>query len=194
MRRAFLYMTMTLDGYLAGPNNELDWFTPSEDPQLVGDIVAIIGSADTGVMGYPTGPGMIAYWAGIEKDPNASLADHAIAGVISHLHTVVLSNAQVELSTKNAELLVVKDDSELIHAVTQLKQRPGKDIGIPGGVRTAQKFARLGLLDEYILMVHPVAIGAGKPLFTSRLNLELSFAKTYQSGVVQLRYHSRQAE
>ncbi len=188
MRKVFLYMTMTLDGYLAGPNDELDWFTPPADQQLVDDIVAIIAAADTGIMGYPTAPGMVAYWAGVPQNASASPAERAIAEVINQLHTVVLSNTQLELNMDNAELVVVKEDQDLITAVTRLKQRPGKDIGIPGGVRTAQKFSRLGLVDEYVLMVHPVAIGKGKPLFTKRMNLELVRVKPYPSGVVQVCY------
>ncbi len=148
MRNVFLYMTMTLDGYLAGPNNELDWFIPATDQALVDDIVAIIAAADTGIMGYPTAPGMVAYWAEVPKNASASPADRAIAAVINQLHTVVLSNTQLELNMKNAELVVANNDQDLITAVTRLKQQPGKDIGIPGGVRTAQKFTRLGLVDE----------------------------------------------
>lgn len=54
---------------------------------------------------------------------------------------------------------MVKSDDELVEAVQKIKQQPGKDLGVPGGIRTAQTFVRLGLIDEYVLMVHPVAIG-----------------------------------
>ncbi len=91
----------------------------------------------------------------------------------------------------NAKLVIRKSDQDLIDLIVKLKSRPGKDIYTPGGVRTAQKFSRLGLVDEYILIVHPVTIGKGKPLFTMRVELELIKAKSYRSGVVQLRYTSR---
>lgn len=191
MRKIFLYMTMTVDGYLAGPNNELDWFHPASDQELNDDIVAIIGSADTGIMGYPTAPGMISYWAGVLDNPSASPGDRAIASVINKMHNVVLSNADVVLNVANAELAVVRNDQDLVDLVARLKTRPGKDIGIPGGVRTGQKFARLGLVDEYILMVHPVTLGHGKPLFTTRIDLDLVSAKPYRSGVIQIRYRPR---
>lgn len=191
MRRVFLYMTLTFDGYLSGPNNELDWFRPPSDPELIDDVVAIIASADTGIMGYPTGPGLISYWKGIAKDPSATSGDRAIAQAINQMHTVVLSNTELELGIENAKLALVRNDQDLVDLITRLKRMPGKDIGVPGGVRTGQKFARLGLVDEYILMVHPIAIGKGKPLFTSWVNLDLIWVKPYKSGVLQIRYRPR---
>ena len=83
---------------------------------------------------------------------------------------------------------MARDDTELVAAVDDIKRLPGRDLGLPGGVRTAQKFVRLGLVEEFVLQVHPVAIGAGRRLFTSRTELELIGAKTYESGVTRLRY------
>ncbi len=181
-------MVMTLDGYLASPNNDLDWFHPPQDQDLVDDIVGIISSADTWAMGYPTAPGMVAYWSAVPNNPSASPADLAIANVVNKMHVVAFSNAMVELKLDNSELMLVKEDRDLVDAITQLKRRSGTDIYIPGGVRTGQKFARLGLVDEYILMVQPVAIAKGKPLFTTHNELKLTQVKPYSSGVVQLRY------
>lgn len=194
MRKVFLYMTMTLDGFIAGPNDELDWLMQTPDQELNDDIVALINSADTGIMGYPTASGMIPYWAGVLKDTSASPADRELAHVINKMHAIVFSNTEVKLDFNNSELLLVKSDNDLIDAVARLKRMPGKDIGVPGGVRTGQKFARLGLVDEYILMVHPVAIGDGKRLFTSKVDLELVSAKAYASGVVRIRYRPRYTE
>jgi dihydrofolate reductase len=59
---------------------------------------------------------------------------------------------------------------------------------VPGGVRTAQRFAQLGLIDEYVPQVHPIAIGSGHPLFTQQTELQLINAKAYDSGVIRLRY------
>jgi dihydrofolate reductase len=72
-----------------------------------------------------------------------------------------------------------------------MKQQPGRDLGVPGGIRTAQTFVRLGLVDEYVLMVHPVAIGQGQRVFTDRVNLYLVSAKTYRSGVMRVCYRPR---
>lgn len=188
MRKIILYMVMTLDGYLARPNNQLDWFHLPEEQDLISDIVAILDSADTWIMAYPTAPGMIAYWTAVPNNPSAPPAERVIAPSLNKMRVVVMSNTRVTLDLDNAELVILKKDQDLIDLITELKNRPGKDIYVPGGVRTAQKFARLGLVDEYILMVHPVVIGSGKPLFTSRTDLELVRVKPYRSGVVQLRY------
>jgi dihydrofolate reductase len=194
LRRIFLYMTMTLDGFLAGPNNELSWMVQTEDQELNKDIIAVIASADSGILGFPTASGMIPYWSNVAKDPSASKNERDLARVINKIHSIVVSKKKEKVDWDNSELLVVKDDAGLVKAVNKLKQLPGKDIGVPGGVRTAQTLSRLGLIDEYILMVHPVAIGAGKRLFTEKADLELISMKAYRSGIIQVRYRPRRSK
>ena len=104
------------------------------------------------------------------------------------LHPLILSRKAEQLEWENTELLVVKSDQDLVDAVKKMKQQPGRDLGVPGGIRTAQTFVRLGLIDEYVLMVHPVAIGKGQRVFTDRADLELVNAKTYTSGVMRVCY------
>ena len=191
MRKVFLFITMSFDGYIAGPNNELDWMAPGDDPENTDDVVALLSGSDTGLMGYPTAVGMIPYWSSAVNNPATSKSEMAIAQAISKIHGIVISNTEVKLGFENAELLVVKNDNDLIDAVSRLKRQPGRDMGIPGGVRTAQKFARLGLVDEYVIQVQPVAIGGGKPLFTSRVDLKLVSTKTYKTGVMWVRYQPR---
>ena len=191
MRKIVVYMTMSTDGYIAGPNNELDWMVPTADPELTHDIVALFEGVDAGLLGYPVYSGMIEYWRGVANNPSASEGAKAIATAVNRLHPIAISNAPVEIVGDNAELLVAKDDAALVEAVTKLKGQAGKDLLLSGGVRTVQKFVRLGLVDEYVLHIHPVAIGNGKPLFTGRVGLELISTKAYPSGVVRVCYRSR---
>jgi dihydrofolate reductase len=191
MRKVFLYMTMTFDGFFSGPNNELDWMSQTADQEMNDDIVALLSGADTGFMGYPTASGMIAYWSNVAQNPSASKGERAIAQAVNNIHSIILSNKEEKLEWENSELLLVKTDKDLVEAVTKVKRQPGKDLGVPGGIRTAQTFVRLGLIDEYVLMVHPVAIGNGKRVFTDRVNLELVSAKTYTSGVMRVCYRPR---
>lgn len=191
MRKVFLYMTMTFDGFFSGPHGELDWMSQTADQELNDDIVALLDGFDSGFMGYPTASGIIPYWLNVANNPAASKAERAIAQAVNTLHPIILSNKEEKLEWENTELLVVKSDQDLVEAVKKVKQQPGKDLGVPGGIRTAQTFVRLGLIDEYVLMVHPVAIGNGQRVFTDRANLELVSAKTYQSGVMRVCYRPR---
>ena len=146
---------------------------------------------DRGFIGYPTASGMIPYWLNVAKNPSASKAERAIAQAVNTLHPLIISRQEEKLEWENTELLVVKNDHDLVEAVKKIKQQPGKDLGVPGGIRTAQTFVRLGLIDEYVLMVHPVTIGNGKRIFMNRVSLELVSAKTYKSGVMRVCYRPR---
>lgn len=188
MRKVILYMTTTLDGFIAGPGNELDWMLNTPDPGLNDDIVALLDASDAGFLGYPVAQGMIPYWESIAAGPSASAGGHNVAVAVNRLHRIIISSQPVSLPWDNSELIVARDDDDLVAAVTEFTQQPGRDLGVPGGVRTAQRFARLGLIDEYVLQVHPVAIGAGKPLFTQKTDLQLISTKAYDCGVIRLRY------
>ncbi len=100
----------------------------------------------------------------------------------------MISNENEDLEMKNAELVFAKNDKGLTSAVKKLRESKGGNICILGGVRTAQNLSRLGLIDEYMLMVHPVAIARGKPLFISKMRLEFISSKSYNSGAMQMRY------
>lgn len=188
MRRLFLYMAMTFDGFLSGPHDELDWFRPGQDDEMNRDILRILDSADSLMMGYPTAPGMMAYWKEVgEKrtDPRWMLD---IADAMDDKHVFVISNENEDLKMESAELVVAKNDKGLTSAFKKLRESKGGNICILGGVRTAQNLSRLGLIDEYMLMVHPVAIAQGKPLFISKMRLKFVSSKSYNSGAMQMRY------
>jgi len=186
--KVILYMTMTYDGFFAGPQGELDWMSQTPDPELTADLVDFFQSVDQGFIGYPTALGMIPYWRDVAQNPAASETERAIAEAVNALHPILVSRQEEPLPWENAELLVVKQDQDLVEAVRQIKRQSGKHLGVPGGIRTAQTFVRLGLVDEFVFMVHPVAIGQGQHVFTDRKNLELVSTKAYSSGVVRMCY------
>jgi dihydrofolate reductase len=191
MSNVVLNMTMSCDGFFAGPHGELDWMVQTSDQELTDDLVAFFRGFDRGFIGYPTACGMIPYWLNVANNPSASSAERAIAQAVNSLRPLIVSNREEHLEWEHTELLVAKNDEELIEAVQTMKQQPGRDLGVPGGIRTAQTFVRLGLVDEYVLMVHPVAIGQGQRVFTDRVNLYLVSAKTYRSGVMRVCYRPR---
>jgi dihydrofolate reductase len=133
---------------------------------------------------------MVQFWSSLENNPQATEREHALAQAVNNSRRIVISRREEKLEGKNSELLVVKNDQELLEAVTRLKQQEGSNLAVIGGVRTAQTFVRLGLIDEYVLLVHPVAIGNGQRVFTGRINLELISTKTYKSGVMRVCYRS----
>lgn len=92
MRKIYLYMTTTLDGFIAGPGNELDWMLGTPDKALNDDTVALLRAADGGFLGYPVAQGMIPYWEGVAADPSASPAGRAMADAVNRLHRIIISS------------------------------------------------------------------------------------------------------
>ena len=188
MRKVIFNMTMSLDGFFCGPNGELDWMSQVPDKELNNDTVVFYDGIEDGFIGYPTGVGMIAYWSSVARNASASEAEKTIAKAVNKLHPILVSDREEKPGSAEGELLVARNDDELVAAVIKTKQRSGGDLAISGGIRTAQKFVRLGLVDEYVILIHPVAIGNGKRIFTGRINLDLTGSKTYKSGVMRVRY------
>ena len=121
-------MQTTFDGCASGPNGELDWFDPSKaDKEMHDDIVALIKSADTWIMGYPTGPGLTAYWKDVEIKGEADKWEMEIARTVNKLKAVIISN-KPEGPISDAEIIVAKNDNELVDAMTKIKSRDGRDI------------------------------------------------------------------
>lgn len=193
MRKVILYVTMSSDGFMAGPNDELDWMLPEMDREMLTDTVNFFNETDGGFIGYPTASGMIPYWLDVARNPSAPQGERAIARAVNKLHSIIISNTPETLEWDNSELLLVTNDDDLIKGVRKIKQQPGKHLTVPGGVRTAQTFARLGLIDEYMFIVHPVALGNGKRVFNSKIELELVSAEAYESGILRITYRPRQA-
>jgi len=181
-------MTMSLDGFFSGPGGELDWMAQAPDPEFSRDNVSFFDRFDRGFIGYPTASGMLPYWLNVAGNPQAPADERALAEAVNRQHPFLVSDRDEPVPWQNAELLVVHHDEQLAEAVRREKEKPGKDLGVPGGIRTAQTFVRLGLVDEYVLTVHPVALGSGKRIFTGKTGLELIDAKTYRSGVIRARY------
>lgn len=179
MRRVILQMMITVDGYLSGPNNELDWMiSPDKDRER--NHLALLDTVDTALIGRGVYDEMSRYW------PTAS---GEIAEKVNAIKKLVFTETPEEFTWKNATSFLTDDD--LASKVEQLKSQNGKDMVLYGGVGLAQSFARYNLVDEYQLTVYPVALGKGKPLFgelEGRLDLELLGVEAYASGAMMLRY------
>src|SRR5260370_7058643 len=112
IRNVVLNMTMTFDGFFAGPHGELDWMVQTPDQELNDDIVAFFRGIDRGFIGYPTARGMIPYWLNVANNPSASSAERAIAQAVNTLHPLILSRKPEPLAWEHPKLLSFKSDQD----------------------------------------------------------------------------------
>jgi dihydrofolate reductase len=188
MRKVVLYMTLSVDGFLSGPNGELDWGVALEDSKAID--TGLIDQVDTALIGHGVYKDMSEHWTAAVKNPATPKLEAEFAGKFNAIPKLVFSTRPEELEW-NAKQVLVKDHNDIAEVVAELKTQPGRDMVLYGGVRIAQTFVQLGLIDEYQLVVHPVILGSGRPLFKDvkdRVNLKLVNTKHDLSGVVLLCY------
>jgi dihydrofolate reductase len=181
MRRVVLYMMTSVDGFIAGPDGDLDWMI-SPDPDRQAEGLEQLRAIDTALIGRGVYDEMVAYW------PTAS---GEYADRINAMPKLVFSRQPEHLTWANARIVPVAGDADLVDQVTRLRRQPGKDMVLFGGARLAQAFARLRLVDEYRLCVQPVALGSGSPLFgdlDTRLALTLTAVRQFPSGAALVTY------
>lgn len=184
MGKIILSMMMTLDGFVAGPNNELDWVVWEDEMDR--DAATLMNAADAMLVGYGAYKDMAAYWPAALTKPNSE-SEGAFAKLINDKPKIVVAQTKERLLWKNEELLVVTDLNKQVAALKESKN----NIVFYGGAGLAQSMVRQGLIDEYHLFVSPVAIGTGKALFaelSKQLHLQRVSVKTYESGALLLRY------
>lgn len=184
MRKIILSIQMTLDGYVSGPNDEMDWIYTGGDEW--GDMQQDLDGSDTFLLGAKMYPGYAEYWRNALTDPNADPMDRKFAELADKTPHVVFSKS-ID-STDYDNYRIARDvDSE----VAKLKQESGKNMLLWGGASLARYFIEKGLVDEIRLVVVPILLGAGKELFPGdgqRRKLELTGSKELSSGVVVMRF------
>lgn len=187
MKRIIASEMITLDGYFAGPNGEIDWFFWSEEMEK--SAIDLISTVDTLLFGRVTYELMASYW------PSASppTEDPIIIDKMNNLPKIVFSKTMERVEWKNTRLIKEITSEEIL----KMKKQPGKNMVIYGSGSIVSTFMNMGLIDEYHLFVNPVILGVGKPLFKStkdRHNLELVNTKVFTNGVVLLDYQTDRKE
>lgn len=185
MRKIIVTEWVTLDGFVAGPNGEMDWvMVEDEMGQYEYDLLS---AADTLLLGRVTYESFAGAWPYVPDNPSASEGEKAYARLLNAMRKIVFSRTLEKADWHNSSLA-----KEIVPAeIERMKQEPGKDIVIYGSASLIQELTNLGLIDEYQLMVHPVVLGSGKPFFKDtkdRVNLKLTKTRTFPSGVVGLYY------
>lgn len=181
-RKLIYSMSVSLDGFIAGPDGEIDWSAPDEERHRFHNQQAReIGVHFCGRRLYEE----MLYWETAEENPAAAEHELEFARIWKAIPKIVFSKSLSEVKG-NARL--ARDG--VAEEVAKLKQQPGKDLAV-GGAGLASSFIRLGLVDEYQLFVSPVVLGDGTPYFPAldeRTDLELVETRTFGSRVVYVRY------
>ena len=202
MRQLILKMHISADGFVGGPNGEIDWIFKNFDAGAAAWTVATIWQAGAHLMGSRTFRDMAAYWptstepfaAPMNEIPKivfsrkASVGEASTTRALEHATRLRKDNgAPVTPAIASSWANPTIAGGDLAEEIARLKQQSGKPLLAHGGASFAQSLVRQGLIDEYHLLVHPVALGRGLPLFsglTKPLDLKLMTATTFESGAV----------
>ncbi len=175
-RKLKLQMQMTVDGFAAGPEGQLDWMTRDMDDQLIAFIVHLTDTSDTILLGRKMTPGFISYWEAARPDS----PEYVFARKMVDTPKIAFSKTLTRIEGKNLRV----ENGDLVQAVNRLKQLPGKDIVVYGGPTFVSSLLEHGLIDELNIFVNPVAIGRGMGIFKNRKPLRLTKSTEYASGIV----------
>jgi dihydrofolate reductase len=189
-RKVILQMMVTLDGFVAGLNDEMDWI--DNDPVMGEAHFSLAQDADAAIIGHGVYQGMAQFWPQAATNPDAPNNEAEFGRLMNDMHKIVVSTNAEDLQWTNCEQLLVTSDEDLVHQIRELKNQPGAYLLLYGGARTARTFIRHNLVDEYRLDVCPTALGAGKPLFRERTKLAFVSATPYESGATTVVYRSTQ--
>lgn len=180
MRKLATFTNVTLDGYFAGPEGELEWaHRAAADPEWNAFVAGNAQGGGTLLLGRVTYDMMVSYW----PTPQAKKNDPAVAEGMNRLPKIVFSRTLDKPSWENTT--VVKGD--VAAEVRKLKEAPGDDIAILGSGSIVSQLAQAGLIDEIQLVVHPIILGQGKTLFTGvkdAKSLTLTTTRAFANGNV----------
>ena len=182
MRKIIVSNLISIDGYFESLDHDLSWFVTGDE--FFDYAVQQLSEADTLLFGRATYQQMAAYWPNAET-PNEALA--TIKEKMNSLEKIVFSKTLKKADWNNSRII----EEHIGDAITKLKQQPGKDILIFGSGTIVSELTQLKLIDEYRLIINPVILGNGNPLFKSlneRINLKLTDVVKLTSGSVVLYY------
>jgi len=185
MAKLVSLMHVSLDGFMAGPNGEIDWIV--FDKELNDYVVDIRQTADATVYGRVTYKTMENYWPTVLTDPNSPKDAMDYTQWIDKKLKVVVSTTLPSANWNNTKLI----KTNVAEQISRLKKELKGELLLLGSATLHQSLLKMGLIDEFRLTVNPVVLGSGIPLFKNvqdKLRMELLDTKKFGSGVVALQY------
>ncbi len=185
MRNLIFFMHTSLDGFVAGPNGEMNWI--NVDEEIFDFVATMTAKADTALYGRVTYDMMQSYWPKAGEQPNASKHDKEHSAWYNKVSKVVLSTTMNETGLTNTKVI----NGQLTDNLNKIKNQEGENILIFGSPAASNSLLSLGLIDEFWLFVNPIILGQGRPLFTGineSIKLKLAESKTFPCGVIALHY------
>lgn len=185
MKKIISFMHISLDGFVAGPNGEMDWITVNEE--IFDHVGKRISEGDTALYGRVTYQMMEDYWPAAAEQPGASKHDIDHSKWYKAAHKIVLSKTMKDADLTNTTVI----SENIREKLTEIKQKPGKEILLFGSPTATHSLLQLDLIDGYWLFVNPIILGRGIPLFEDikdQTNLKLLNSQQFASGVTELSY------
>jgi dihydrofolate reductase len=182
MRKLKLQVQTTVDGYMSGPNGEMDWMTFPWTDDIAAYVTALTAPVDTIVLGRKLAEGFIPHWASKPESEPQSAID-----TMNNTPKVVISNSLTKSPWENT----VVAGGDVAETVNRLKAQPGGDLIVYGGGTLVSSLIAAELIDELHLFVNPIAIGAGLPVFAKTdayQRLSLVTATPFECGIVALHF------
>ena len=188
MRKLISFMHISLDGFVAGLNGEMDWI--NVDEEIFDYVGKRIGEGDTALYGRVTYQMMEDYWPTAADKPSATTHDIEHSKWYSKVHKVVLSKTIKDEDLTNTTII----SDNLSDRINEMKQSPNggsKDILLFGSPTATHSLMQLNLIDGYWLFVNPIILGQGIPLFVdnkNKIKLNLLTTRQFTCGVTELNY------
>ncbi|MBL0744665.1 dihydrofolate reductase family protein [Chryseolinea lacunae] len=185
MRKILAFMHVSLDGFAAGPQGEMDWIHVDDEIfDYVGDRTSL---SDAALYGRVTWEMMEGYWPTAADQPNASKHDIEHARWYNSVQKVVISKSMQGQQKPNTKFI----GNDLEREIAEFKRSGEKDVLIFGSPSASHSLMKLDAIDEYWLFVNPILVGAGTSFFSEingRVKLKLIKTHAFKSGVVCMHY------
>jgi dihydrofolate reductase len=187
MRKIISFMHISLDGFVAGPNGEMDWI--KVDEEIFDYVGKRISEGDTALYGWVTYQMMEGYWPTAGEQPGASKHDIEHSKWYKNVQKVVLSKTMKDATLPNTKII----NDNIAERMNEIKQSASgnEEILLFGSPTATHSLMQLNLIDGYWLFVNPIILGRGIPLFAGikdKINLQLLATRQFASGVTELNY------